>query len=241
MSTTTQHFVIVHIPKAAGSSLKEAISQAIAPDNIYFDYNKPLSTPPLPRKLKCLASSFFTRGMEKEIIFGHFQAGKYADFSKGKFHKRAGWRYIVFVRDPLQRAMSHYHFWKRTDDSQHRVWQRFTRENWSLERFLLSPEHENFMSQYLWRFPISNFDFVGITEHFEESIRLLGQAFPALEGLAFRMENSNPGKAIEEKYVVPSDLAKEFRERNAMDYAIYEQALLLFEQQKQRFMRNANT
>jgi hypothetical protein len=241
MPTTTQHFVIVHIPKAAGSSLKTSISQTTAPEKTYFDYNKPLSMHPLPRKLQCIASSFLTRGMEQDVIFGHFMAGKYANLSKGSFCKRPGWNYIVFVRDPLQRAMSHYYFWKRTDDSQHKVWRRFSRENWSLERFLLSPEHENFMSQYLWRFPISNFDFIGITERFEESIQLLGGIFPALEGLSFRTENTNPDKIAADEYTVPPDLAEAFRQRNAADYAIYDLALQLFEQQKQRFMNNENT
>lgn len=115
------------------------------------------------------------------------------------------------------------------------------RENWSLERFLLSKEHENFQSQFLWRFPISNFDFIRLTEHFEESIQMLGRAFPELEDLSLRSDNSNPERKMGNKYIVAPDLAEAFKQRNAEDYAIYEQALNLFEQQRQRFKHNGNS
>ena len=238
MLTLTRHFVIVHIPKVAGSSLKESISEKFGSDDICYDYHKPLSVTPVLRKLKCLASSYLTRQIKQKIVFGHFLVGKYANASMPVFCKRQDWAYITFLRDPLQRAISHYHFWKRTDDSQHRIWRRFMKENWSLKRFLLSKEHANFQSQFFWRFPVSNFDFIGITEHYEESIQMLGCAFPEFAGLSIRSDNSNPERMIGESYTVSPELAEAFKQRNMDDYAIYEQSLKIFEQQRKRFGHN---
>lgn len=235
MTIPNDHIVIVHIPKTAGTSLKESIAAKFDVNEICFDYHQPLAKIPSLRKIQCLVSSVQTRRIEQHIIFGHFLAGKYADFSKLLFCKRKGWTYITFLRDPLQRAISHYHFWKRTHHVEHRIWRRFTRENWTLERFLLCREFENFQSQFLWRFPISNFDFIGIAEHFEESLQMLGYMLPEFHGLSIRADNSHPEKRTGDRYSIDASLAEEFMRHNAEDYAIYNQAMEIFEQQRHRF------
>lgn len=239
MPTKSEKFVIVHIPKAAGSSLKESIAEQFGAAEIYFDYHKPLSIDPALRKLQCMVMSLKTGKISQRIIFGHFLAGKYAQFSGEVFQKRQDWRYITFLRDPLQRAISHYHFWKRTDDSQHRVWRRFSKENWSLERFLLSKEHENFQSQFLWRFPITNFDFIGLTERFEESMGLLGNTFPEFAGISLHQSNLNPERQPGTQYTVAPELEKEFKRLNSKDYALYDQALLIFDRQQRCLKQSA--
>ncbi|ADE15674.1 conserved hypothetical protein [Nitrosococcus halophilus Nc 4] len=229
--------VFVHIPKAAGTSLKEAILEKVGDDNLYFDYNRPLAKTDLHRKACCLFSSVTARPSAEAIIFGHFLAGKYARFNGCYFRPRKKIDYAVFLRDPLQRAISHFFFWKRTVIDGHRVWKRFCRENWSLERFLLSEEHTNFQAKFLWRFPLSQFSFIGLTEHFDDSIKMLGRVFPLLNDLPVRADNSNPQNTVGASYEIDPYLASEFMRRNKLDYALYGQAEKIFSAQKSKFLK----
>lgn len=233
--------VIVHIPKAAGTSLKKAIENKVGADNVYFDYNRPLAKRDLQRKVHCLISSITAKPRAEALIFGHFLAGKYAKFNGAYFKSRKKIAYVTFLRDPLQRAISHFFFWKRTAVEGHRVWERFTRENWSLERFLLSKEHTNLQAKFLWRFPLNQFDFIGLTEHFDDSVKMLGYIFPLLKDLPIKTENSNPGNTVGVNYTVDSCLASEFICRNKLDYALYSQAVELFLAQKSRFLKTAHS
>jgi hypothetical protein len=111
-------------------------------------------------------------------------------------------------------------------------WRKFNCEDWSLEPFLLSKEHVNFQSQFFWHFPISDFDFIGLTEYFEESIQMLGRAYPELEGLSTSPENTNPDIEFGQPYKVDVELAEHFKRNNREDYAIYELARQQFERQR---------
>ena len=228
--------IFVHIPKAAGTSLKQAIVARIGETEVAFKYDRPMSDPPLIRRAKCLLARWREPAPTQQVVFGHFLVGKFARLSARGFARRDGLRYATFLRDPLQRAISHYYFWQRTHLAGHKVWERFTREKWSLEQFLLSPEHTNFQSQFLWGFALENFDFVGLAERYEESVRLLGATFPALAGLEVRAANTNPEKAVGSGYAIEPALAMQFRERNAQDYALYAQATALFDQRWHQFM-----
>src|SRR3989304_6204106 len=46
-----------------------------------------------------------------------------------------------------------------------------------VERFCLSPELKIFYSQFLWGFPLDYFDFIGITEFYEDDIAYFGQHY----------------------------------------------------------------
>ncbi|ADJ28053.1 sulfotransferase family 2 domain-containing protein [Nitrosococcus watsonii] len=229
--------VIVHIPKAAGTSLKEAISAKVGIDNIYFDYNRPLAKGDLSRNLGCLASSIAAKPRRESIIFGHFLVGKYARFNGYYFRRRKKIFYVIFLREPLQRAISHFFFWKRTKVQGHHVWERFTQENWSLERFLLSKEHTNFQAKFLWRFPLKQFDFVGLTEYFQDSVEMLGRVSPLLRGLPIKIKNSNPKNSMGVNYSIDSCLAAEFMRRNELDYNLYNQGVKRFLIQKSKLLK----
>lgn len=229
---------MLHIPKAAGTSLKKALIDKIGADNIYFDYRRPMAKGDLVRKVDCLVSSITSMPRSESLIFGHFLAGKYAQFNGLYFRKRQRTAYITFLRHPLQRALSHFFFWKRTAVTGHRIWEKFHRDNWSLEQFLLSKEHTNLQAKFLWRFPLTQFDFIGLTEHFDDSVKILGHLFPVLKDLSIETENSNPENTVGLHYTIDSDLESEFVRRNQLDYALYHQAVALFLTKKIQIFEN---
>lgn len=230
--------VFIHIPKVAGTSLKRAMEEQIGHDRLFCDYHRPMARPEWQRNARCLISSYFTRRQNKQVVFGHFLAGKYARFTGLKFKKKPGIRYAIFFRDPLQRAMSHYYFWKRTDVGGHRVWERFVREKWSLERFLLGKEHVNFQAKFIWRFPIEQFDFIGLADHYQDSLEMLGYVFPIFKGLKFMTVNANTEKPIDSSYKIDPGLQQEFKRMNELDYSLYGRAEEIFFTTKDQYRQD---
>ncbi|MGR9108338.1 MAG: sulfotransferase family 2 domain-containing protein [Gammaproteobacteria bacterium] len=228
--------IFVHVPKAAGSSLRLAISARVGDERIFIDNNQPMAKAGWHRKSLCLIASCYARQPREPVIFGHFLAGKYARFTGSGFVKRPGNRYAIVLREPLQRAISHYYYWKRTDLPGHRIWERCMRENWSLERFLLGPEHINFQSRFVWRFPMEQFDFVGLADRFQDSLKLLGEIFPEFKELDFLWANANEEPARDSLYSIDANLDQEFKRLNRLDYSVYHRAEEIFSAKNARYL-----
>ena len=169
-------YVFTHIPKTAGTSLGEAIDARFGKAQVRRDNKLPLSDGYLKRNLKCIASSIAYREFPEQIVFGHFLTGKYARFTGYRFVPRKGHAYITFLRDPLQRAISHYHYWRRVDGQGNKAWERMNREQWTLDDFLCSRYFANLQSQFLFGFALKQFDFVGLAEQYEQSLAHHGRA-----------------------------------------------------------------
>jgi len=230
--------IFVHIPKTAGTSLMTSLREDVG--NTFFDYNNPMSWRSPLREGRCILDSRTTTDVREPVVFGHFLAGKYADASVSGFKKRQGHLYVTFVREPLQRAISHYHYWHRIELPGHRVWRQFRKGRWPLDRFLLSKEMANIYSKFLWGFPIQNFDFIGLSERYDESVRLLSEAAPALRKLKSRRENVNLNSSGQ-AYTVDASLADAFEKLNVADYRIYEHALCTFARQRHMYRRDLET
>ena len=72
------------------------------------------------------------------FVFGHYYPVKYI----GAIDRINAEDYclITFLRNPTERLVSHYAFWKSRDISDHFLWREMTSENWSFRQFALSPE-----------------------------------------------------------------------------------------------------
>lgn len=232
MNGIQPHLIFVHIPKTAGTSLSTAIMERMGGENMHRMGDKVGAKSYLQRNLAAVAQGVRQRPLQVPIYFGHFMAGKWARFNGWEFSPRAGCIYATMLREPLQRALSHFHFWKRTDVSGHQVWERFTREKWSLERFLIAPELRNLQSRFLWRFPLHRFHVVGLAEHYAESVAMLGHVFPLLSGLPATIANANPDRPSAAAYDIHPDLATAFKRRNRKDYDLYAKAVTQFELQR---------
>ena len=134
-------------------------------DYLLKDYSDlPINTPVFKRKMTALHNCILN-GVRShnavECIHGHFLPLKYLLLGSKKKVK-----FITWMRDPVERLASHYHFWKRSDDSDNApaLHRRIIEEGWSFERFCFSNELRNLYSQFLWGFPFNRFDFVGITK-----------------------------------------------------------------------------
>lgn len=173
----SQRLIIsVHLPKTAGTSFAAALDGHF---RIRFlrDYSDfPIITPQPERNRAALQASLRNAESEfadVECIHGHFLPIKYLLL----VHKREV-KFVTWMRHPVDRVLSHFYHWKKSYSPRSApLHRRVVEENWSVERFCLGPEVRNLYWQFLWGFPINYFDFIGITEFYEDDLAYFGQHY----------------------------------------------------------------
>jgi len=143
--------------------------------------------------------------------------------------------FITWLRHPVQRLISHYYYWSREPLPENAgvLRKKFVTERWTLNRFCLSEELRDVYSRILWGFPLRKFNFIGITEFFDEDIRFFSEQFFG-EVREFDLKNFNPDR-VDELYSVDKKLKEKIQEFHKRDMALYEEALLI------RTMRGARS
>ena len=160
------------------------------------------------------------RSQNISCIHGHFIAHKYSNFLQDK-----NTNYVTWFREPAERLASHYKYWLRADSNgittplHHKV----IEEKWSFKKFCLSEAMRNVYSKYLWNFPVEQFDFIGIYEHFDEDIKYFARHFLNITDFEIPKVNVNPNK--KGNYSDEIDFLDELKSFHAADYELYNYAL----------------
>jgi len=191
---------------------------------LFLDYDFPLMRPEYERCKHALLTGLKIaeqEGLHPECVHGHFLPVKYLLLSVKK-----ELTFITWMRDPVERAISHYNYWIRSYDPEtapppHK---QVVEEGWSLERFCLGTEFQNIYSQYLWGFPFDNFDFIGIAEFYEEDLAYFSEKY--LQG-SLVTYTENVGGAKGKKYEIDAALRKRIEAHHDKDMAFYERAIRL--------------
>ncbi len=169
--------VSVHMPKTAGTSFRGALEEHFG-DRFRHDYQDyPLAHSPPTRRQQARDWCEAARADDfagVSCVHGHFLAIKYLQLAE-----RLPCTFVTWLREPVARLVSHYHYWLRAYDGDsplvsplHR---RVVEEGWTLQQFCLAPELRDVYSEFLWGFPLDRLDFVGITEFFPEDLRYFSQ------------------------------------------------------------------
>lgn len=213
----------MHITKTAGGSLKSALKASDA--NVAFHY---------PHEEGFRHS--FDYPDETEIVFGHYPFG---------VHEIAGKepRYACFLRDPVERMISHYNHLKNNDRGPvgNRVRSFPTMadyltkaRHWEFDNFLCrliagtadKPGHGNVgYNTYIQAREnlTQHFEFVGIFERMDESLSHLRQVIPSLgPDLPTVNKGRYEDEPSEEDYQIVDALTR-------YDQMLYRDALTLFE------------
>jgi len=211
--------LFVHIPKTAGTSFRNGVQRYLGPDRMVVDYGPKQSiTSNLVRKWRYedrqpakLRHAFDVQG--KKFLSGHIQLLDYV----GYFDL---YSVATFLRDPVQRVISEYH---------HFVRHYGFRE--SLEDFAQIPNFQNKQSKALGGIDIEQLGFVGIVEHYEDSLAILNQHF----GWEVPSLVTNMGrKQLSENYKIPRQTRQLIEDHNHLDSILYRQA-------SERIYRNDRT
>lgn len=222
--------ISLHTPKAAGTSFKSILKSFYESSYIedYRDY--PINSTIQKSKLKAIKFYFefllfkYDQYKKQNIkcIHGHFLPYKYSILLENKEAL-----FITWLRDPVERLYSHYFYWIKTYDKSKSfgLHKRVIEENWDLETFCFSKEMRNVYSKLLWKFPIQNFHFVGITEYFEADFLYFANQFLGIDPNDIPKLNINSNSTRDAS--LSEDLIKKLKKINDKDYAIYETALAM--------------
>jgi len=222
---TSPILISLHMPKTAGSSFGLALKREYG-EGFVEDYNdRPLQQQAPTRVGRALAqagASMMGGGVDASTtcIHGHFLPVKY------RFLRRPA-LFVTWLRDPVERIASHYHYWRRSydRDSSLPLHAQVVEEDWSFERFCEAPQLRNIYSKFLWGFPLARFSFVGISEYYESELERFASNFPNANGkvsMELVRANENPGQPS--VYVCDAHQRREIEQIHAADVALYESA-----------------
>ena len=201
--------LFLHIPKTAGTSFRVAAKNPFWGLKVYTDYGDRSSSSRFIRKCykKKDFSPIATISEKKTILVGHFFLKKYANYYPVQ-------NVITFVREPVQRILSHYHYMIRTN-----------RYEGSLESFVGDKRYQNIQSRSFSNYPIESIGFIGITEKYFESLLLINKYY----SLKLRVKHVNKNKKMRNTcYDEDEDLISLIKEHNEEDIKIYNKAYQIF-------------
>lgn len=177
--------VSVHIPKTAGTSLGRALQDRFE-DRFLEDYgDRPLADEPedevrrvaSKREVVAFGDDLISR---YDVVHGHFIADKYVTLPDTPV-------FCVILRDPAERAASHYRQWRDLPNPANSMVRRLMHEGLDLAAFCALPRMAKIYRLFLGTIPLERFDIVGLTEAYEDTLKL----FEAVTGvgLAERVDN----------------------------------------------------
>ena len=146
------------------------------------------------------------------FIGGHFYVDKYLHL------KDKGWKFVTWMREPIDRIVSHYDHYRRWyitgnhKKGNEEIWKYFKDPSFTIVKF--SKIFSNYQSRFIK--DIELFDFIGIVERFDSDYNKFCDMFD-LERMEYKTLNINP---IERTVI--NDTQRQIMERHHKDdYEIY--------------------
>jgi len=186
-----QKIIFIHIPKAAGTSFKAMVDKNYDKEKIfpYSDLSQ-FDVKDIPKYLE-----------QYDVFMGHFNYQIFPKYAK----KDMGFKMITFLRDPIERVYSEYHYYQRfTREHAEKVGDiaKIVKDCGSLESYINSAEfpamfrNTNLQAKYYVekilgdanyagdvdllnkaKIALDEMDFVGTAEMFEASTDLIEKKF----------------------------------------------------------------
>jgi len=150
--TPRQPIISVHAPKCAGTSFLRWLTTAYPSTPVLTDYD----TVSIDRSGESLPDGH-------RIVHGHFWATKYKTV-KNAFR-------VTFLRHPVERAISHYFYWRSVPLHGNPSHDLFLRENMDILTFATLPETEGlYRNNFFFDTDMDSFDFIGNTASLAEDV-----------------------------------------------------------------------
>ncbi|HIP69944.1 MAG TPA: hypothetical protein EYH05_00935 [Anaerolineae bacterium] len=238
--TAVSPAIFLHIPKTAGSTLYRILGNHYPFKNIYTVWQDGSLD-----EFKQLTPEQHT---SIRLLRGHFGYGLVSCLPAESV-------WFTILRDPVERAISYYHFIRRSP--RHYCYDRVTQNKLSLEEFLtgqidtladngqtrllanLETGHEipfgqcskEMLTQAKYNLQ-TNMAVVGLTEQFDETLLLLQKAF-GWRNIYYSRQNVSRNKSSQTE--LPASTLEVIRQTNQLDTALYQFAEQLFREQWQKW------
>lgn len=204
-------YVFHHLPRCGGTSLRRSIAEK---KRVFHDYRVDWgSVYPVRYPTSKLGKS--------DCLCGHFELDGYHLFQRyPEIDNDGRFRLFTFLRDPLDVAVSNYFYQLKNDQSKSVDVHDYLFSNTNYLARILNVNAENFRER------LDRYDFIGIVENYEESLRALS-VFLECDGLTLNRVNS--AERTESLDIISQEEINKFKEQNSLDYLIYEYAVHKFE------------
>ena len=207
-------YVYHHIPKCGGTSLRRALAK-------WFVVKVDVGSPDTPE------TKIFdvTRMGAMHCLAGHFGRNGYhlAERYPQVWADRERYKLFTLLRDPLKTKLSLRRYESERDHT----------DIAALREHLL--ERPNYLASIFpcnednYKEVLDRYEFIGILEHSQESLDQLADFLGKPRVVLPHVNKTNSGSDTSK---LDQALLDEFRETNALDYAIYDYALSKFEAQR---------
>lgn len=218
--------ISVHVPKTAGVTFRTLLQTNYGLSAVSLDYGDraldPLSTFQTdPARWRVEADHHAALlPSSVQVVHGHFGGAKY-DPTFPATPK------IVWLREPVSRLVSHYHYWRTLPPTPHSLHRRLLDEKLSLLEFARLPSMQNVLANVFLRdCCLADFAFVGIQEHFAADLFTLGKFLHWPLEFPVGRENTNQQVGYQGTRLTDSEHA-ELASLNTDDIALYQRALAL--------------
>jgi len=203
------HLLFIHIPKTAGTSFRFSAQAFFGKKRTFFDYSeKSEETSKIILDLIYHKKDFynFYRYFFQEkysFLSGHFSNEKYASLYETV-------NIISFVREPIAHVLSHYaHFCLHHGYSK------------KLDDFIEEERFQNVQTKHLAGRDLSLYGFIGITELYDDSLRLLESQY----GIRLKKKRLNVRDRQWNEFKSPSkEIINRIKKLNHLDFVLYEKA-----------------
>jgi hypothetical protein len=234
--------IFLHLPKAAGTTLKDILHREYQEDLIYeLDGTQFIQAQEEFKQLDQAEKA------EIKILMGHMYFGLHEFLPSPA-------KYITMLRNPIDRVVSYYHFVKKL--STHHDYELINENNISINdycrlgrenmrngqtRFLSNTKEFETCTQASLSEAKQNlrqhFAVVGIQERFNESLLLLQKKLGWKRMPFYYQRNTNRGNSYNQLEISPDTLAT-IKKYNQLDLELYEYANQIFEQELSQYNLN---
>jgi hypothetical protein len=213
--------ISVHVPKCAGTALREALADAYGHDRIYYDLSDRLLDPLSPinvrrddflRKFRADRDALLAR---KRVVHGHMCIQKYDGIDAVR---------ITLLRHPIDRLISHYFFWIYCPPHGHSLHDKFLAERPTITQFAKIPQIARFYERVIFRdADMSIFDLVGLTEQMDQTVARLEKLIGKNLKVKISNENGSPHYARQRAQILQNPkIMRELADALHDDIAFYE-------------------
>lgn len=217
------HILFTHIPKTAGTSFRNACEEYFGERNTFLDYgqdaaetSKEILKYYYDKKDMYALSKCFS---EHKHLFlsGHFITTRYHQLFDTI-------NTITFIRDPVKQIISHYNHLVSHEDYKN-----------SLETFIKTEHYKNLQARLLQGKSIELHGFIGLTDKYNESIKLINHHYD-LDIKVMRV-NENINKKLPEE-LIDNDLIELIKDKNQEDIKVYDKASEILDQRIKCYKNN---
>lgn len=234
----------IHLPKTAGTSFRIMLFRKIRQDEIFPNWED----------IQSYGGKYPDISQAQQFIQHHFreQIKLFVGHYPFAFRERlpVPFKIITFVREPVDRTISNLRHFKRSkvEDKDLSLSEIFEKYKTHLANFQTRYLSDPMMSRDMYYYNhkpmdkraldqakahLADCDLVGVTERFEESVRLAESILGFSLGNPLK-ENSSAGKAASQ---IDPELIATLRLHLKLDLALYDYALQLFDRKVQSILK----